>query len=143
MPSNLARQEFDYVALGHLHRYQNLNPKWLSCSCLFRISRTHRFWRTQRRKRFLLGHHHSKRVKRSHEFIKVATRPFIQIEVELNPDRDHTDQVIEAIEKYDVKDAVVKVVYHVPAGKKDLVHLHDVQRACGNWPCTLSASSYP
>jgi len=24
----------------------------------------------------------------------------------------------------------VKVIYHVPAGKKDLVQLHDVQRAC-------------
>ena len=24
----------------------------------------------------------------------------------------------------------MKVIYHVPAGKKDLVQLHDVQRAC-------------
>ena len=27
LPSQLAIEPFDYVALGHLHRYQNLNPK--------------------------------------------------------------------------------------------------------------------
>ncbi len=131
MPSNLARQEFDYVALGHLHRYQNLNqngyPALVYSGSLERID----FGERKEEKGFCLVTI-TKRGETFHEFIKVATRPFIQIEVELNPDRDHTDQVIEAIEKYDVKDAVVKVVYHVPAGKKDLVRLHDVQRACGN-----------
>lgn len=131
MPSNLARPEFDYVALGHLHRYQNLNPNGYPAlvysGSLERID----FGERKEEKGFCLI-----TIKQKgdtfHEFIKVATRPFIQIEVELKSDRDHTEQVVEAIEKYDVKDAVVKVVYHVPAGKKDMVRLHDVQRACGN-----------
>jgi exonuclease SbcD len=131
MPSNLARQEFDYVALGHLHRYQNLNqngyPALVYSGSLERID----FGERKEEKGFCLVTI-QKRGETSHEFIRVDTRPFIQVEVELKADRDHTEQVVEAIEKYDVKDAVVKVVYHVPAGKKDLVRLHDVQRACGN-----------
>lgn len=131
MPSNLARPEFDYVALGHLHRYQNLNqngyPALVYSGSLERID----FGERKEEKGFCLITIKQK-GDTSYEFIKVSTRPFIQIEVELKSDRDHTEQVVAAIEKYDVKDAVVKVVYHVPAGKKDLVRLHDVQRACGN-----------
>lgn len=129
LPSMLARPEFDYVALGHLHRYQNLNangyPALVYSGSLERID----FGERKEEKGFCLVTIKEK-GDTTHEFIKVPTRPFIQIEVELKSDRDHTEQVIQAIEKYDVKDAVVKVIYHVPAGKKDLVQLHDVQRAC-------------
>ena len=34
------------------------------------------------------------------------------------------------LEKYDITDAVVKIVYHIPPGKKDLVDIKALERAC-------------
>jgi len=102
MPSNLARPEFDYVALGHLHRYQNLNPNGYPAlvysGSLERID----FGERKEEKGFCLVTIKQK-GETTHEFIKVPTRPFIQIEVELTSDRDHTEQVVQAIEKHTSK----------------------------------------
>ena len=68
--------------------------------------------------------------KTSYEFITVPTRPFIQIELKLVSGFSQTDQLLEAIKKYDMRDAIVKIIYHVPKGKKDLVDLKAVSFAC-------------
>jgi hypothetical protein len=38
--------------------------------------------------------------------------------------------IVEAIKKHNIKDAIVKIIYHVPAGKKDMVDLKNIQHAC-------------
>ena len=68
--------------------------------------------------------------KACHEFIQVPTRPFIQIELTLQADKDQTKQIIEEVNTYPLKDAVIKIIYHVPSGIKDTVNLNEVQRAC-------------
>ena len=74
----------------------------------------------------------SRKSKASHEFIKTPSRPFIQIEVTIEPGKPQTEQLIAAIEKHDITDAVLKIIYHVPENQKDSVDLKAVQHACAS-----------
>lgn len=127
-PSDLAIEPFDYVALGHLHRYQNLNvkgyPAIVYSGSIERID----FGERKEEKGFCLVSIPCKN-QAVHEFIQIPTRPFIQIEVVLT-EGSQTDQIIEAVKKHDITDAVLKIMYHIPAGKTDHVDLQRVQRAC-------------
>lgn len=129
LPSQLAIEPFDYVALGHLHRHQNLNkkgyPSVVYSGSIERID----FGERKEPKGFCLvtlqekGNTH-------YEFIKTPARPFIQIEVKIQEGEPQTEQVINAIKKHDIQDAIVKILYHLPPGKKDNVDLKKIQRTC-------------
>lgn len=129
LPSHLAIAPFDYVALGHLHRYQNLNPSGypaiIYSGSLERID----FGERKEEKGFCLVTINEK-GKTEHQFIKTPIRPFIQIEVQLVPSVDQTQQILEELEKHAIADAIVKIIYHIPAGKKDMVDIKAIERAC-------------
>ncbi len=129
LPSQLAIEPFDYVALGHLHRYQDLNPNgYPSIIYSGSIERVD-FGERKEDKGFCLVTIEQKGTT-MHQFIKVPMRPFIQIEVHLQPGLDQTQQILAELEQYDITDAVVKIVYHVPQGKKDTVDIKALERAC-------------
>lgn len=132
LPSQLAIKPFDYVALGHLHRYQNLNPKG-TCPIVYSgsVERVD-FGERKEQKGFchVTVTTDEKKKKTDLEFIPTPTRPFIQLEIKLNADADQTEQIIAQLSEYAITDAVIKILYHVPEGKKDLVDLPTVQRAC-------------
>lgn len=131
LPSQLAIKPFDYVALGHLHRHQNLNengyPAVVYSGSIERID----FGERKEEKGFCLVSIPEK-GKATYEFIPLTTRPFIQIEVSLKPGIPQTDQIIAEIKKYNLTQAIVKILYHVPAGKKDLVDLKAIEFACSD-----------
>lgn len=129
MPSQLAIPPFDYVALGHLHRYQNLNPHGYPAIVYSGSIERVDFGERKEAKGFCFVTIEEK-GKTNHTFIKTPQRPFIQIEVTLTAGPTQTQQIIEAIQKHDIADAIVKIIYHVPAGKQDQVDLYAVQRAC-------------
>lgn len=129
MPSQLAIAPFDYVALGHLHRYQNLNPSGYPAIIYSGSIERVDFGERKEEKGFCLVNIHEKN-KTSHEFIKTPTRPFIQAEIYLQPNLDQTQQILSELEKYELEDAVIKIVYHLPPGKKDAVDIRAVERAC-------------
>ena len=129
LPSQLAIAPFDYVALGHLHRYQNLNPNGYPAIIYSGSIERVDFGERKEEKGFCVVTVHEKN-KTTHEFIKTPTRPFIQAEVFLQPGLDQTEQILSELEKYDITDAVVKIVYHIPPGKKDLVDIKALERAC-------------
>ncbi len=140
LPSELALPMFDYVALGHLHRYQNLNhgryPAVVYSGSIDRVD----FGERKEEKGYCKikiktdvdskDNFNQYSTCATHEFIKLKTRPFIQVEVKLKAEQPQTEQVIEAIKKRDIKDAIVKVIYHVPDGKVDKVDLNMIQTAC-------------
>lgn len=130
LPSQLALKEFDYVALGHLHRFQNLNPKGYPAVVYSGSTERVDFGERKEEKGFCDVN--LVREKTSFEFIKLKTRPMIQIEIALDETKGQTDQVLDAIAKHDIKDAIVKIVYHVPEKKEDRVDLKAVQRACAD-----------
>ncbi|HZW60920.1 MAG TPA: exonuclease subunit SbcD [Candidatus Babeliales bacterium] len=131
LPSQLAIKPFDYVALGHLHRYQNLNPNGYPAVVYSGSIERVDFGERKEEKGFCLVTI-SKKDAAVHEFIKVPTRPFIQIEVHLQPNLDQTEQILNEINQHVITDAVVKILYHLPAGKKDAVDLLTIQRACAD-----------
>ena len=129
LPSQLALPAFDYVALGHLHRYQNLNPNGYPAIVYSGSIERIDFGERKEEKGFCVVSI-SEKGKATHEFIQVPTRPFIQIELTLTAEKNQTEQVINEIKKYDITDAVIKIVYHVPSETKDTVSLQEVQKAC-------------
>lgn len=129
MPSQLAIKPFDYVALGHLHRHQDLNPNGYPAVVYSGSIERIDFGERKEEKGFCLVRIPEK-DKATYEFIAVPTRPFIQIEVKLISGISQTDQIIEEIKKYEMRDAIVKIIYHVPTGKKDMVDLKTIELAC-------------
>lgn len=129
LPSDLAIEPFDYVALGHLHRYQNLNaqgyPSVVYSGSIERVD----FGERKEEKGFCLVEIPEKN-KCTHRFIPVATRPFLQIEVHLKAEKSQTEQIIEKINTSVITDAVIKIVYHVPPEITDMVDVRRVQNAC-------------
>lgn len=134
LPSQLALPQFEYVALGHLHRHQNLNkngyPAVVYSGSIERID----FGERKDEKGFcsVIIDNNKTDQKCSFEFRKLKTRPMIQIEVKLNKDIDYTEQILDAIDQYDIKDSILKIVYHIPDGKKDNVDLQEIQRKCSS-----------
>ncbi len=128
LPSQLAIQPFDYVALGHLHRYQVVHkehPQIIYSGSIERID----FGERKEEKGFCDVTIHDKETT-THTFIKAPTRPFIQIEVHLNETENQTEQILRTIKTHSIKNAIVKIVYHVPTKKDDHVDLKAIQRAC-------------
>jgi len=129
LPSQLTIEPFDYVALGHLHRYQNLNPNGhpalVYSGSIERID----FGERKEEKGFCIVTVNQK-TDTVHKFIKITTRPFQQIEVDLQPDKPQTEQIINAIKQINIQNAIVKIIYQVPSATKDTVDLKAIQRAC-------------
>lgn len=129
LPSQLAITPFDYVALGHLHRYQNLNPGGhpavVYAGSIERID----FGERKEEKGFCAVTIHDKQTT-EHHFIPVPTRPFVQIEVTLQSGTSQTEQIIRALAQQVLQDAVVKIVYHLPADMPDRVDVKLIQEHC-------------
>jgi len=132
MPSQLAIEPFDYVALGHLHRHQNLNPTG-RCPVVYSGSPERvDFGERKEPKGYcdvvvLYGQEGKKTL---YDFVQLPARPMIQIDVALAGEKNPTDQVLDAIAAHSLTDAIVKVVYSVPAGQRDMVDVARVQKAC-------------
>jgi len=141
--SQLALPNFDYVALGHLHKHQNLNPRGFPFAVYSGSIDRVDFGEKKEKKGYCKVTINTKipRVdaieNRSNlrtflEFVPIKARPFIQIEVILKVGENQTQQILDEIEKHNIFDAILKIIYHVPEGKKDKVNLNSVQQACSN-----------
>lgn len=129
LPSQLAISPFDYVALGHLHRYQNLNPNGYPAVIYSGSVERIDFGERKEEKGFCLVKIPEKN-KCTHEFILTPTRPFIQINIVLSSNENtHTQEILEAIMAHSIEQAVVKIVYHVPANCRNSVDMNAVHRA--------------
>ncbi len=115
---------WDYVALGHIHRHQVVSeqPPVVYSGSIERID----FGEEREDKGFVVAE-----VERGHtrwEFVPLAARPLVTIEVEATDD-DPTGQVLAAIAGRDVAEAVVRVIIHTTADKEPLLRGDDVRRA--------------
>jgi len=144
LPSQLALPPFDYVALGHLHRHQNLNkggyPAVVYSGSIERID----FGERKEPKGFCsvsIDKSKQGNERCSFKFIELPSRPMIQIELELVEGKNQTKQIVEKIEKYDLSGAIVKIVYHIGGDSSDNVDLLAIQRACSD--ATFLASITP
>jgi DNA repair protein SbcD/Mre11 len=131
MPSDLAIKPFDYVALGHLHRFQQLNedryPAVVYAGSPERID----FGERKEEKGFCLVTIHEK-GNTTHEFIATPQRPFIQIEVSIKHEQraKATQCILDAVHLHTLDDAIVKIMYYCDGDEKVTVDLAMIQRAC-------------
>lgn len=131
LPSQLAIAPFDYVALGHLHRFQNVNPKGtvpiVYSGSIDRID----FGERKEEKGFCDVTIHAKQHT-TFEHIIIPTRPFIQVDVTLDQEGDPTSQILKQLATYTLKDAIVKITYELPASKTDTVDIKQIQKHCSD-----------
>jgi len=129
LPSQLAVEPFDYVGLGHLHRYQNLNsngyPAVVYSGSIERVD----FGERKEEKGFCYVKIPEKN-RCEHEFIKVKTRKFIQVDVKIKGEIEQTEQIIKEIEKNNINNSVIKIVYHLEENCQDFVNIKKVQNIC-------------
>ncbi|MDX2100459.1 MAG: exonuclease subunit SbcD [Leptolyngbyaceae cyanobacterium bins.59] len=105
----LARPCFDYVALGHVHRHQVLceQPPIVYPGSIERVD----FSEEKEDKGYVLLD--LERGQTRWEFCPLPVRHFLTIEVDLSNQEDPMKRLLKAIEGNQVRDGVVRLVYHV------------------------------
>ena len=132
--SNVALPQFDYVALGHIHRHQVLsqNPYVVYAGSLQRVD----FGEEGDAKGFCVveidtSQPQGSRLK-SFEFVKNSARKFVTIDVKLTAgDEDPTATVIRTIDAHDLKDTIVRLRITLPAELEALLLESRIRDALG------------
>ena len=115
MVSQLAKPGIDYVALGHIHRYQDRNagakPPVIYSGSIECVS--FKEWDTP--KGFVIVSIESQNQKKEtqYQFIETPYRPFIAIHLDVREAEDPTAQIVQEIERHDIKDAIVRIRYQI------------------------------
>jgi len=101
----IAREEFDYIALGHIHKYQVVhdNPLTVYSGSLDRID----FSEEKEEKGFC--HVFIERGSVTHKFIPVNTRPFKTIVVEVEEDNP-TENILKEAAKFQLNSSIVRLI---------------------------------
>lgn len=108
--SSVADRRWDYVALGHVHKYQNLTlgrkdaPPVIYSGSIERID----FGEEGDPKGFCWVE--VQRGKSEYKFIELQTRPFVTLRADLRKSENPTDDVVKLINKHKLDESVVRVV---------------------------------
>ncbi len=125
--SMVARSCFDYVALGHVHRHQNLNksnnPPVVYPGSIERVD----FSEEKEDKGYVMIELERGNVE--WEFCPLAVRTFRTIEVDVSKAEDPQAAIMKAIAKHNIQDAVIRLIYKLRSEQLDLIDnaaLHEV-----------------
>lgn len=117
--SLLTRPCFDYVALGHVHRHQNLNktndPPVIYPGSIERVD----FSEEKEDKGYVMIE--LERGKVEWEFCSLPVRKFSTIEVDTSKAKDPQAAIVKAIAKQEIEDAVVRLIYKIRSEQLDLI----------------------
>jgi exonuclease SbcD len=123
----LKNQAFDYVALGHIHKHQDLNPHGqphvVYPGSIERID----FGETKDEKGFCLVS--LKKGESDYEFIKTPARQFVKIDIDVRTQAFPTEAILKALATHDIQEAVVRVSYTIGEEQKDLVEVRRIYGA--------------
>lgn len=123
--SLLTRPCFDYVALGHVHRHQNLNksnrPPVIYPGSIERVD----FSEEKEDKGYVMVEVESGSAK--WEFCPLEVRDFRTIEVDVSKTEDPLDKIAKSVAKNDIEDAVVRLVYKLRSEQLDLIDNSSLQ----------------
>lgn len=124
LKSVLADPAFDYVALGHIHRHQDLNagyhPPVVYSGSLERID----FSEEQERKGFVVADIAPGEAE--YRFVPVQARPFVTIRVQAEKG-DPMRRILAEIERIPVADAVVRVIIHIDEEHERLIDEREIR----------------
>lgn len=129
LPLNIVGDKpFNYVALGHLHKYQVLseNPPVIYSGSIERVD----FGEEKEEKGFVRIDINEKTQKTDYQFIQTPSRKFITIKSEIKEgDEEPTKKIIDEIKKHDLKNAVVKVKIKLPESMLTCVNDREIRQA--------------
>lgn len=124
--SMLIRSEFDYVALGHVHKHQNLNPSndppVIYPGSIERVD----FGEEKEAKGYILVE--VQPGKAEWEFCTLPARPFITITIDVSTKDDPLATVLEAIASQDIEEKVVRLIYKLRSEQLDLINTAAIDR---------------
>ena len=125
--SMLIRPEFDYVALGHVHKHQNLNPAneppIIYPGSIERVD----FSEEKEDKGYILLEVAPGKV--NWEFCPLPARPFLTIEVDVSQQEEPLEAVLKAIAKQEIEEKVVRLIYKLRSEQLDLINTSAIDRA--------------
>ncbi|MGB3652754.1 MAG: exonuclease SbcCD subunit D [Rivularia sp. (in: cyanobacteria)] len=117
--SLLTRPCFDYVALGHVHRHQNLNksnkPPVIYPGSIERVD----FSEEKEDKGYVMVEVESGSAK--WEFCPLSVRAFRTIEADVSKAEDPIAAIAKVVAKNNIEDAVVRLVYKLRSEQLDLI----------------------
>lgn len=127
LKSLLADPVWDYVALGHIHKHQELNggqsPPIVYPGSLERID----FGEEGERKGFVMVK--LERGKTNWEFIPVNARPFVTIRIDVTPSDDPMTQILDELEAHNLDGAVVRVIIKATEAQEILLDDKQIRQA--------------
>ncbi len=126
--SMLKQPEFDYVALGHIHKYQELNkerkPPVVYSGSIERIS----FAEAVQKKGFVMIDI-SKKKEVAFRHVLTPSRKMIQLEIDVRGEEEPMPLILEKIGNEILEEAVVRVVITCNAGQRGLVEMKEIRRS--------------
>lgn len=128
--SLLTEKKLSYVALGHIHKFQELSQKpfVVYAGSPERID----FGEAKEEKGYVLVDITTRNEKREtrYEFIPTPARKFVQIDVQLKAnDENPTRTILAEIEKQDIKDSIVKVIIDIPVDLNKEIEMDKIKKA--------------
>ena len=129
---------FDYVALGHIHKHQDLNPHGqphvVYCGSPDRID----FGEKDEEKGFVLVH--LRKGGADFAFIPVTgSRQMLDIQVDADCD-EPTERILAEIKRHSLRNAIVKVSYKIGHERQALVRERELREALQNAFMTVTIS---
>lgn len=125
--SMLTRPSFDYVALGHIHKHQNLNPSnnppIIYPGSIERVD----FSEEKEDKGYVLVE-----LEKNHanwQFCPLSVRRFCTIEVNIADEDDPQTALLKIIAKKDIKEAIVRLIYKLRSEQLDLIDHSAIHQA--------------
>jgi DNA repair protein SbcD/Mre11 len=133
----LTRPCFDYVALGHVHRHQNLNksnnPPVVYPGSIERVD----FSEEKEDKGYVMIAIQpsstltpaDRSFQVDWEFCPLPVRPFVTVKVDASKAEDPQDLILKAINKAKLEDAIVRLIYQITPQQTELIsnpQLHEL-----------------
>ncbi len=140
LPSVLADPVWDYVALGHIHKHQNLTagrsgvPPVIYSGSMERID----FGEEGDPKGFCWVE-----LERGHvrwQFVPVNARPFVTLRIDVRKVENPMQQIFETIGKHALEDAVVRLIIQADVTNEPRIQEGPIQEALRNAKVSMIAS---
>jgi exonuclease SbcD len=125
--TEVALPQFDYVAMGHVHKPQEMNrgqqPPVVYSGSIDRID----FGERAEPKGFVLADVRKGRAEWKH--VPLDTRRFLDIHADVGEAQDPTEAIVAEIGRHPIAGSVVKLSYKVPPDRAALVRTDDLRKA--------------
>jgi exonuclease SbcD len=137
---NLATPEWDYIAMGHIHKHQNLTagrdgmPPLVYCGSLERID----FGEEGDEKGFVWAE--VERGAASWNFVPVRARPFVTLRADVRQAGNPMKMILDTVKKHDVTDAVVRVIIEADMETNALIQTNPIEQALREAGASVIAS---